>query len=123
MGTWHALYYPLKPGSEEKVKELFRKSGRPQFEIKAPDGTVVGKLLGTMAFVGPEMAVRVIEVEGPLPVVAAHMSRQPAVKEFERQLTELISVPRDMGTPEGAREFFARASMECVLSRRHDQPV
>lgn len=123
MGTWHALYYPLKPGSEDKVKELFRQSGRPQFEITAPDGTVVGKLLGTMAFVGPGMAVRVIEVEGPLPVVAAHMSRQPAVKEFERRLTDLISVPRDMGTPEGAREFFARASMECVLSRRHDQPV
>jgi hypothetical protein len=69
-----------------------------------------------MAFVGPGMAVRVIEVEGPLPVVAAHMSRQPAVQEFERQLTDLISVPRDMGTPDGAREFFARASMECVLS-------
>lgn len=104
------------------MNELFRNSGRPQFEIKAPDGTVVGKLLGTMAFVGPGMAVRVIEVEGPLPVVAAHISRQPAVQEFERQLTDLISVPRDMGTPDGAREFFARASMECVLSRRHDQP-
>lgn len=123
MGTWHALFYPLKPGVEEKVKDLFRTSGRPEFELKDADGKVIGKLLGTMAFVGNEMAVRVIEVEGPLPVVAAHMSRQPAVKEFERQLEELIAVPRDMGTPEGAREFFRRAALECVLSRRHDQPA
>ena len=62
MGTWHALFYPLKPGSEEKVKELFRESGRPNFEITDGNGEVVGKLLGTMAFVGREMAVRVIEV-------------------------------------------------------------
>jgi hypothetical protein len=123
VGTWHALFYPLKPGSEEKVKDLFRESGRPDFEVKDGDGKTVGKLLGTMAFVGREMAVRVIEVEGPLPVVAAHMSRQPAVREFERQLEELISVPRDMTTPEGAREFFSRAALECVLTRRHDEPL
>ena len=123
MGTWHALFYPLKPGSEEKVKDLFRRSGRPSFEVTDGDGKVVGKLLGTMAFVGREMAVRVIEVEGPLPVVAAHMSRQQAVKDFERELEELISVPRDMTTPEGAREFFSRAALECVLARRHDEPA
>src|SRR6266700_1760681 len=92
VGNWHALFYPLKHGSEEKVKDLFRRSGRPSFEVTDGDGKVVGKLLGTMAFVGREMAVRVIEVEGPLPVVAAHMSRQQAVKDFERELEELISV-------------------------------
>ncbi len=123
MGTWHALFYPLKPGAEEKVKDLFSSSGRPGFDVTDAEGKVVGRLLGTMAFVGRGMAVRVIEVEGPLPVVAAHMSRQPAVKEFERQLEDLISVPRDMSTPEGAREFFSRAALECVLSRRHDQPA
>src|SRR5689334_14918547 len=103
MSTWHALYYPIKEGSEEIVKELFRTSGRPNFEITAPDGTVVGKLLATMAFVGTGIAIRVIEVEGPLPVVAAHMSRQPEVREFERQLEEHLTEGRDMVTPEGAR--------------------
>ena len=86
MSTWHALLYPIKEGSEEIVKELFRNSGRPNFEIKSPDGQVVGRLLATMAFVGTGAAIRVIEVDGPLPVVAAHMSRQPEVREFERQL-------------------------------------
>lgn len=123
MGTWHALFYPLKPGAEDKVKDLFRTSGRPDFVITDPAGNEVGKLLGTMAFVGHEMAVRVIEVEGPLPVVAAHMSRQPAVREFERQLDGLLAEERDMTTPEGARDFFRRAALECVLSRRHDQPA
>ncbi len=80
MSTWHALFYPLKAGSEETVKELFRTSGRPRFEVRNDDGDVVGRLLGTMAFVGKEMAVRVIEVDGPLPMVAGHMSRQPEVR-------------------------------------------
>lgn len=123
MSTWHALFYPLKAGSEETVKELFRESGRPRFEVRNDDGDVVGRLLGTMAFVGKEMAVRVIEVEGPLPMVAGHMSRQPEVREFEQQLEAHLSRPRDMVTPEGARQFFRDAALECVLSRRHDQPL
>jgi hypothetical protein len=117
MSTWHALLYPIKEGSEETVKELFRTSGRPQFEITAPDGSVVGKLLATMAFVGTGAAIRVIEVDGPLPLVAAHMSRQPEVREFERQLEEHLTVPRDMLSPEGARAFFQTAGMENVLVR------
>jgi hypothetical protein len=121
--TWHALFYPLKPGSEEKVKELFRASGRPQFDVLDQEGNEVGKLLGTMAFVGKEMAVRVIEVEGALPLVAAHMSRQPEVRQFERELEEHLSEPRDMTTPEGARDFFRNAALECVLVRRHDEPL
>jgi hypothetical protein len=123
MATWHALFYPLKAGSEETVKELFANSGRPTFDVQDADGRVIGRLLGTMAFVGKEMAVRVIEVEGPLPMVAAHMSRQPEVREFEDQLEEHLRVPRDMRSPEGARAFFRDAALECVLSRRHDQPL
>jgi len=123
VSTWHALFYPLKAGSEETVKELFRTSGRPRFEVRNDDGDVVGRLLGTMAFVGKEMAVRVIEVDGPLPMVAGHMSRQPEVREFEQQLETHLSRPRDMVTPEGARQFFRDAALECVLARRHDQPL
>lgn len=122
MSTWHALYYPLRPGSEETVKGLFRLSGRPQQEISDDDGRAVGRLLGTMAFVGREMAVRVIEVEGPLGLVAEHLSRQEPIREFERRLGEHLTMPRDMSTPAGARAFFREAAMECVLVRRHDQP-
>jgi SchA/CurD like domain len=123
MSTWHALYYPLKPGSEDKVKELFRDSGRPQFDVVDDTGKVAGRLLGTMVFVGRELAIRAIEVEGSLPLVAAHMSRQPEVRAFERELEEHLAEPRDMVSPEGAREFFRRAAMECVIDRRHDRPL
>ena len=117
MSTWHALLYPIKEGSEETVKELFRNSGRPSFDVTDADGNVVGRLLATMAFVGAGTAIRVIEVEGPLPVVAAHMSRQPEVRAFERQLEEHLAEPRDMVSPEGARAFFQKAGMENVLYR------
>lgn len=123
MSTWHALFYPLKAGSEETVKELFRESGRPSFDVEDESGNVVGRLLGTMAFVGKEMAVRVIEVEGPLPVVAAHMSRQSEVRAFEDELEVHLARPRDMRSPEGARAFFRDSALECVLSRRHDAPL
>ncbi|MCT2585837.1 SchA/CurD-like domain-containing protein [Actinophytocola gossypii] len=118
MSTWHALQYPIKRGSEEAVKELFRNSGRPTFEITGPDGKVVGRLLATMAFVGEGLAIRAIEVDGPLPLVAAHMSRQPEVREFEKQLEQHLTEPRDMVTPDGARAFFQKAGMENVLNRR-----
>jgi hypothetical protein len=112
--TWHALYYPLKDGSEQEVGELFRHSGRPQFDMRDDSGQAAGRLLGTMAFVGRGKAIRVIEVDGPLPQVAAHMSRQPEVREFERQLEEHLAVPRDMTSPDGARAFFRTAAMDNV---------
>lgn len=123
MSDWHGLQYPLKPGTEDAVKELFRKSGRPTFDITNDEGEVIGRLLGTMVFVGNEIAIRIIEVEGPLPVVAAHMSQQPEVKAFEKELEQYLAKPRDMVTPDGAREFFQKAKLEAVISRRHDQPL
>ena len=112
--SWHALYYPLERGSEKEVGELFKSSGRPQFDVQDDSGQTVGRLLGTMAFVGNGKAVRVIEIDGALPQVAGHMSRQPEVREFERRLEEHLSVPRDMRSPEGARAFFRQAALDSV---------
>jgi SchA/CurD like domain len=112
--SWHALYYPLKPGSEKEVGELFKASGRPQFDVRDDSGRTVGRLLGTMAFVGAGKAIRVIEIGGALPQVAGHMSRQPEVREFERRLEEHLSVPRDMRSPDGARAFFRQAALDSV---------
>lgn len=122
MSQWLALLYRLKPGHSDEVAELFRQSGRPQHEVKDEDGNVVGQLLTTMAFVGQEEAVRVIEVEGDFRSVPAHMSRQPEVKAFEAAIEPLLSEPRDMVSPEGARAFFQRSGMRNVLIRRHDDP-
>jgi hypothetical protein len=117
MSEWLALLYPLKAGSEEAVAQIFRDSGRPSHTVVDDDGKEVGRLLRTLVFVGKEKAVRVIEVEGPLPLVSAHMSRQPAVREFEARVEEHLAEPRDMVTPEGARAFFASAGMQLVMHR------
>lgn len=122
MSEWLALLYKLKPGHSEEVAELFRQSGRPEHEVKDENGNVVGRLLTTMAFVGQEAAVRVIEVEGEFRSVPAHMSRQPEVKAFEAAIEPLLSEPRDMVTPDGARDFFQRSGMRNVIIRRHDDP-
>lgn len=112
--TWHALYYPLLAGSERTVGDLFRASGRPRFDVTDADGVTVGRLLGTMAFVGQGKAIRVMEVDGALPKVAAHMSRQPEVRDFETKLEDHLAVPRDMRSPAGARAFFRDAAMDSV---------
>ncbi len=120
MSEWFALLYKLKPGNQDAVGELFRESGRPDHDVRDGDGNVVGRLLTTMAFVGQEAAVRVIEVEGDFRAVSGHMSRQPEVVEFERKIEPLLSEPRDMVTPDGAAAFFRRSGMRHVLMRRHD---
>jgi SchA/CurD like domain len=112
--SWHALYYPLEPGREKEVSELFKASGRPRFDVQDDSGRTAGRLLGTMAFVGKGKAIRVIEIDGALPQVAGHMSRQPEVREFERQLEEHLSVARDMSSPDGARAFFRQAALDSV---------
>jgi SchA/CurD like domain len=120
MSTWLALLYKMKPGVEEDVTRLFQESGRPNHEIRDDNGDVVGRLLTTLVFVGSEAAVRVIEVDGDVRVVAAHISQQPEVKDFERKVEQYLAEPRDLSTPEGARAFFHRSGMRNVLIRRVD---
>src|SRR2546423_10918638 len=117
---WFALLYPLKPGSKEAVADLFRRSGRPDHDVRDDSGQVVGRLLRTIVFVGEDACVRVIEVEGDIGTVARHMSRQQEIKDFEREIEQHLSVGRDMVTTEGAQAFFRKAGMECVIIRRHD---
>jgi hypothetical protein len=67
--------------------------------------------------------VRVMEIEGAsFPEVAAHMGKQPAIRELEDKLDEHLLEPRDMSTPEGAREFFMKSMMRPIAVRRHDDP-
>lgn len=117
---WFALIYPIKPGSRDTVSALFANSGRPDHTVRNDDGKEVGRLLTTIVFVGQEACVRVIEVEGDIPTVARHMSRQAEIRDFEREIESHLLVPRDMSSPGGAQAFFQSAGMECVLYRRHD---
>ena len=88
--------------------------------MRGEDGEILGRLLGTQVFVKDNTVVRVMEVEGSFPAVAAHLGRQPAVQALESKLDEYVLEPRDMSTPEGAAKFFMNASMECLIARRAD---
>ena len=99
MSMWSGLIYPLKPGSEDTVASIFAGSGRPNHDVLDDDGNVVGRLLRTLVFVGPELAIRVIEVEGDLRTVSRHMSRQPQVRAFEREIEQHLAVPATWSPP------------------------
>jgi hypothetical protein len=70
-----------------------------------------------------DTVIRAVETtdDVPLPVLAQHMGKQQAIRELEEALDEHLAEPRDMSTPEGAREFFMNTIMECLISRRHDE--
>lgn len=122
MAQHYALYWTVKPGTEDQVRELFKNYGRPDPVVKDAEGNDTGgRLISSQVFLKGNIVVRVMEVEGSLPEAAAHLGRQPAIQELESQLDPLLEEPRDMSDPQGAREFFMRSIMETVLSRRHDE--
>ena len=117
-----AMMWTVKPDAVDEVKQAFADYGRPDHEVKDDEGNVKGRLLGTQVFMKENVVVRVIEVDGDFAAVAAHMGRQPAIRDLEDKLTPLLEEERDMSTPEGARAFFMKSAMECLIDRRHDDP-
>lgn len=120
MSQFHALMWKVRPGTEEKVEALLRDYPRPDPVVRDSEGKEKARLLGTQVFMKDNVVVRVIEVEGDLREVSAHMGRQPGTRELEGKLDEYVETPRDMSSPEGARAFFASSRMNCVFARRRD---
>ena len=123
MAQYLALMWDVKPGTEDQVRELFKHYGKPDYTIRDSDGNEVGKLLSTQVFMKGNTVVRVVETTDgvPIPVIGMHMGRQPAIRELEDKLDELVLVPRDMSTPEGAAKFFISSFMELLAARRADE--
>lgn len=116
-----ALIWTVKPGSEQTVEDLFSNYGRPDPVVRDQNGNVVGQLISTQVFMKDNMIVRVLEVEGDMRAVAAHLGQQPAIRNLEEQLDQYLEKPRNMSTPEGAAKFFRETMMKCLISRRFDQ--
>jgi hypothetical protein len=119
----YALIWNVKPGSEDRVREIFANYEAPDPVVKDEDGNVEGQLISTQVFLKGNTVVRVMEVEGAFPKVAAHLGRQPSIQKIEAALDEIIENPRDMSNPQGAAQFFIETSMECLISRRLADPV
>ncbi len=111
----YALTFRVKPGSQERVRQLLADYEPPQW--RSDDGAL---LLGTSIFMKDDVVVRFVEVEGNIGRVMAHLSKQPSIQKLERDLDEHLLEPRDMSTPQSARAFFERAMMEHVTTRTAD---
>ena len=114
----YAISFTIKPGTEEEVAKILESYGRPEWEVD--DDT---RLLNTSIFMRGNLVVRVIDIEGDFVKVMRHLSEQPAIQEVERQLDPYLEVPRDLSTPDGARQFFASAIMRRVTHRVAGEPV
>jgi SchA/CurD like domain len=120
VSQFFALMWTVKPGTEDQVREIFSNYGRPDPIVKDEQGNVTGRLLGTQVFLKGNTVVRVMEVEGSLPAISAHLGRQAQIREVEAKLDPLIEIERDMSNPQGAAKFFMDTSMECLVARKLD---
>lgn len=108
----YAITFRIKPGTVDQVKNLLASYAPP--DGVTPDGT---RLLSTSVFVKDDVVVRMMEIDGNLASVMAHLAEQPSVQSLEHQLDQYLAEPRDVSTPEGAQSFFRRAMMEHVTTR------
>ncbi|WP_197319855.1 SchA/CurD-like domain-containing protein [Saccharomonospora sp. NB11] len=106
----HALTFPVKPGSVDAVRQVLSEYPRPQTEIG--NGC---RLLATSVFLWQNHVVRVIDVDGPLPLVMRHLANDPAIRATEEKLNPLLVRPRDFSDPESVGWFFRRAMMTRVV--------
>ena len=108
----YALTFTVRPGTEEQVAAILADYPRPATVI---DGG--SRLLATTVFMTGNHVVRVIEVEGALPVIMRHLAQDERIRQVEQSLNPFLQVQRDLTDPGSAREFFARAFMTRALHR------
>lgn len=116
-----ALIWTVRPGTEAQVEEIFSNYQSPDRIIRDEQGNEKGKLLATQVFMKDNTVVRVMEIEGDLREAAVHLGKQPQIRELESKLDPLIETPRDMSTPEGARQFFMSTAMRCLVARKLEE--
>jgi hypothetical protein len=113
-----ALSFTCKPGSEAECAAILKDYDRPVPYIDEDT-----RLLSTTIFMQGNLIVRVLDIEGDFVKAVRHLASQPAIQEVEAKLTPHLEVPRDMSTPDGARDFFLRAMMTRVTHRVAGEPA
>jgi hypothetical protein len=121
LSQFWALIWTVKPGTEQQVVDIFSNYTSPDRIIRDEDGVEKGRLLSTQVFMKDTTVVRVMEIEGDLREAAVHLGKQPQIRELESKLDPLIETPRDMSTPEGARDFFMSTAMRCLVARKLEE--
>jgi SchA/CurD like domain-containing protein len=111
----HAITFPIRPGSEAEVARILSGYAPPRTEIDEHT-----KLLATSVFLWRARVVRVMDVQGALPVVMRHLAQEPAIRAVEEQLNPYLAEPRDLTDPQAARAFFTRSMMRRIAHRVTD---
>ena len=110
-----AITYRVKPGNEDAVAEIFGSFKRADSTVlRDPDGTEVGRLLGTAVFIKDDIVIRVIHYEGDIAAVGRHMATQQGVHSLGGRLAPYLQQQRDSGNPEGFRSYFADSLMRPI---------
>ena len=113
-----ALLFTVRPGTEEKVAEIFRTYGRPS--VQASTDT---RLVSTSVFMKDNIVVRVFDIEGQLEDAMAFLPQQEAIRKLEQELNPLLEYPRDFANSDDAKRFFQRALMTRVTHREAGRPL
>ncbi|MFE2724741.1 SchA/CurD-like domain-containing protein [Kitasatospora sp. NPDC059327] len=102
----HALTFTVKPGSEHEVARILSGYTSPKAEV---DETT--RLRRTSLFMHGNRVVRAVEVIGNLGDALRHVAMQPEVRAVEEAINPYLEEARQLGDPQAARAFFARAAL------------
>ncbi|MGW1163160.1 SchA/CurD-like domain-containing protein [Streptomyces sp. NPDC002513] len=105
----HALSFTVKPGSEATVAKILANYAPPEAQVDKKT-----RLCRTSLFMHGNRVVRAIEVEGDLLAALRYVAQQPEVRAVEEAINPYLEQERDLGDPEAARVFFARAAVPAV---------
>ena len=116
-----AISYGIKPGHEEEIAEIFSPRNFRRVdsaEIVGEDGRVAGRLLATGVFIQDTAMIRVIEYEGDIRRIGAHMARQEGVQEAERKIAPYLLEQRDTRDAAGFTQHMRNSAMRCLMQRQ-----
>ena len=105
----HALTFTVKPGSEQKVAKILSAYSSPQARVNETTS-----LRRTSLFMHGNRVVRAVEVVGDLGAALRHVAVQPEIRAVEEAVNPYLEEDRELGNPEAARAFFARAALPAV---------
>ncbi|MFF2043534.1 SchA/CurD-like domain-containing protein [Kitasatospora sp. NPDC058170] len=102
----HALTFTVKPGSEHQVARILSGYASPKAEVDEET-----RLRRTSLFMHGNRVVRAVEVIGNLGDALRHVAMQPEVRAVEEAINPFLEEARQLGDPQAARAFFARAAL------------
>jgi septin family protein len=116
----YAIMFRVRPETQDAVRELLSTYSAPEHVVDEST-----RLVSTSVFLKDGLIVRMIEIEGSIEKLMAHMSKDPSIQYVERELDKYLVEEdrRKTNTPDGARAFFQRVLMETVTTRTVSQTV